>query len=141
MTPGGLRHPFGCDQLVEPFHFALTGFQAQLMQLLGVAIEGTAGPGDGFPQALATFLDLAPPAFQDPHSGFGRGAVEEGQMYPPETVVGVVLWPGVGDQLGEALRARFGELVDASRPTDLEGAFGCRVLDDQPSACMRRSAG
>src|ERR1700733_3712265 len=42
---GGARHrPFGCDELVEPLDLALAGFEPELMQLAGVAVERVAGP-------------------------------------------------------------------------------------------------
>src|SRR6476661_10882226 len=89
-----LRNPLGCDQIVEPLHFALAGLQPQLVQLAGVAVKRTAGPRDGFTQTLPALLHLAAAALQDPHPGLCRGAVEEGEMNT-EAVVGVILRTGV----------------------------------------------
>src|SRR5689334_4541351 len=116
-----LSYPFGRDQIVEPFHFALAGLQPQLMQLAGVAIKRTAGPRDCFAQTLATFLDLTAAALEDAHPGFRRGAVEEGEMNT-EPVVGVVLGTRVGHQFGEALLACIGQLIHPASPAHLGGA-------------------
>ena len=118
------------DQLVEPLDFPLAGLQPQLVQLTGVAVERVAGPRDCFTQTFATFLHLTTAAFQNPHPRLGGRAVEEGEVHA-EAVVGEVLRPGVGHQLGEPLLAGVGELVDAARPAHLDGALGCGVLDDQ----------
>ncbi|CPZ97064.1 Uncharacterised protein [Mycobacteroides abscessus] len=95
-----LRGALGGDQVVEPLHFSFTGFQSKLVQLLGVPIERAACPGDGLAQTLPALLYLPAAAFEDPHPGLGRRAVEERQVHA-EAVVGVVLWPGVRHQLAE----------------------------------------
>src|SRR3546814_16117046 len=73
-----------------------------LMELTGIAVQRSAGPTDGLAEPLTALLDLASPAFEDPHPRFCGGAAEEGEVNA-ETVVGVVLRPGVGDQFGEPL--------------------------------------
>src|SRR3546814_3423741 len=92
----------GCDQFFEPTHFAFTRFESELMELTGIAVQRSAGPTDGLAEPLTALLDLASPAFEDPHPRFCGGAAEEGEVNA-ETVVGVVLRPGVGDQFGEPL--------------------------------------
>src|SRR5215213_5796886 len=126
-----LSYPLGRDQIVEPFHFALAGLQPQLVQLAGVAIKRTAGPCDRFAQTFSAFLDLTTAALEDPHPGFGRGAVEEGEMNA-EPVVGVVLRTRVGHQLGETLLARVGELIHPACTAHLGVSVWRRILHDQP---------
>src|SRR3954453_1242941 len=125
-----LRRSFRGYQFVEPFDFALTGLQPELMQLPGVAVDRAAGPRYCFTQALTAFLHLTTAALQDPHPGLGRSAVEECEVNT-ESVVGVILRTGVGHQFGEALLTRVGELVDATSAPHLRDSLWCRVLDDQ----------
>ncbi len=122
--------PFRGDELVEPLDLALAGLEPELMQLAGVAVEGTAGPRHRLAQAFPAFLDLAAPAFQDAHPRFGRGAVEERQVHP-ETVVGVVVWAGVGHQLAESTATLVGQLVNASCSPHRGARWG-GILGDQP---------
>src|SRR5581483_9502685 len=106
------------------------GLQAQLVRLAGVAVQGAAGPRDGFTQTFPPFLHLTAAALQNPHPRLRGSAVEECEVYA-ESVVGVVLWACVGDKLGESLPARVRQSVDAPG-TPYRGARGRRVLDDQP---------
>ena len=92
----------GCDQFVEPAHFALARLETELVELPGVAVQRSAGPADGVAEAFAALLDLASSAFEDPHPRLCGGAAEEGEVNA-ESVVGVVLRSGVGDQFGEPL--------------------------------------
>ncbi|CDZ89816.1 hypothetical protein RHRU231_560070 [Rhodococcus ruber] len=119
----------GGDQFVEPADLALTGLEAELMKLTGVAIQRPAGPSDCVAEPFPALLDLAAPALEDPHPRLGGGAAEEGEVHA-ETVVGVVLRTGVGHQLGEALAPLRSELVHATR-SSLDGAgWSCVLLDE-----------
>src|ERR1700694_1459681 len=99
------------------------------MQLPGVAVERAACARDCFAQTLSSLLHLASAAFQNPHPGLGRRAVEERQM-DTEPVVGVVLRTGIGHELGEPLLTGVGEPVDAACATHLGDAVWSRILDD-----------
>src|SRR6476620_7812205 len=101
----------GGDQLVEPAHFTLTGFETELVELLGVAIQRAARFSDRVAKRLTALLDLASSAFENPHPRLCGSAAEEGEMNA-ESVIGVVLRTRVGDQFLEPLLTDRRELVD-----------------------------
>src|SRR6478735_38472 len=80
----------GGDQLVEPAHFALTGFETELVELLGVAIQRAACSADRVSKPLPALLDLTSSALENPHPRLCGCAAEEGEM-DAESIVGVVL--------------------------------------------------
>src|SRR5699024_2644586 len=112
---GPVRSGLGGDDLVEPAHFALAGFEAQLMELTGVAVDVTGSAADGIAKALAALLHLPPPTLEDAHARLRRGAAEEGEVHA-EAVVGVVLRTRVRDEFREALLARGGHAVALAGP-------------------------
>src|SRR3546814_11156032 len=96
----------GCDQFFEPTHFAFTRFESELMELTGIAVQRSAGPTDGLAEPLTALLDLASPAFEDPHPRFCGGAAEEGEVNA-ETVVGRSEERRVGKECVSTCRARW----------------------------------
>src|SRR5664279_3968073 len=69
------------DQLVEPAHLALRGFEPELVELGGVPIQPFGGPGDGRAQSFPPFLDPPSAALEDAHPRVGVRPGEERQMH------------------------------------------------------------
>src|SRR3546814_15588973 len=80
----------GCDQFVEPTHFAFTRFESELMELTGLAVQRSAGQTDGIAAPLTALLDLDSTAFEYPPPRCCGGAAEEGEGNA-YTVTGVVV--------------------------------------------------
>ena len=86
---------FDLDQLGEPADLAVDGLERVLVQLTGVAVEPLAGPRRAA-HAVATFLDLAPPALEHLEPDVGAGLGEEREPGAEALVV-----EGIGADRGE----------------------------------------
>src|SRR4051794_8196120 len=109
---GGLAvRAFACDQFLDPPDLALGRLEAVPGELLGVRVEPFPRAGHARPDAVRTLLEPAATPLEDAQAHLGVGLPEEREV-DAEVLVLPRRGAGLAEQVGEALLAVGGELVD-----------------------------